>query len=87
MAMELPVVATSVSAEGIRSNSGEFFNGLYIANDAETYAKSIISLLKDYDLARQAGRKAREFIVENYSWEKNVGIMMNEYKKLLDHSS
>ncbi len=87
MAMELPVVATTVSAEGIIDAGEDFFNGLFVEDTADDFANAIIKLLKNYDYAREAGKKARVFIINNYSWEKNVGIMMGEYKKLLNDSS
>lgn len=81
MAMGLPVVATPVSAEGIAATSGD---GLYIAAEAEEFARNIMDLLSNYDNARSAGKAARQFVLKEYSWKKNVGIMLDEYNKLLD---
>jgi len=80
MAMELPVVATSVSAEGINANEE---NGLYIADNVSEFAETIINLFSDENTTRLAGKKAREFVQQNFSWKKNVGIMLDEYRKLL----
>ncbi len=80
MAMELPVVATPVSAEGITAAES---NGLFIGDNAVGYAQIIIDLLGDTDRVRKIGIEARKFIVENYAWRKNVGIMLGRYRKLV----
>ena len=77
LAMELPVVATEVSAEGI--NAGKE-NGLFVTDNPDTYADYVIALLKDSAKARQLGKNACDYIKENFSWEKNVGIMYDFYK-------
>lgn len=80
MAMELPVIATPVSAEGIYAGESE---GLFIVKDKKEYASRIIELSENYVLARELGKKAREFVLNNFTWEKSVGIMYEEYRKLL----
>lgn len=80
MAMGLPVLATSVSAEGINAREE---HGLYICNDAESYINTIIKLMNEPEITKQKGKKAREYVTENYSWEINVKIMLDEYKKLI----
>ena len=79
MAMELPVVATSLAAEGIKKTE----SGLFIADNKEDFAKSIIHLIKNPEFRRKSGRTARQFILNEYSWKKNVGIMVEEYRKLV----
>ncbi len=84
MAMELPVVATSVAAEGIDAGPDE---GLFIADTPGEFLKIITELANDFTTARNAGKKAREFILNNFSWEKNVAMMMDSYRKLLENRS
>jgi len=79
MAMELPVVATSQAAEGISREC----KGLFIADSKEDFAKKIIQLANNPDLARETGKSARQFIINEYSWKRNVGIMIGEYRKLI----
>ncbi len=81
MAMELPVVATSVSAEGINANEE---NGLFIADNVSQFAATIINLCLDNNTTRQIGNKAREYVLQNFSWKKNVGIMLDEYRKIVN---
>lgn len=80
MAMGLPVIATPVSAEGITAAES---NGLFIRDNAEDYAQIIINLLNDKSKRLDSGKKARKHIIENYSWRKNVGIMFDQYQKLV----
>jgi glycosyltransferase involved in cell wall biosynthesis len=77
MAYELPVVATKVSAEGINASQED---GLFVSDSAEVQVRLISNLLNE-DI-NQIGTNARKYIIENYSWEKNVGVMINEYQKL-----
>ncbi|MBM2814479.1 MAG: hypothetical protein HW421_1241 [Ignavibacteria bacterium] len=79
MAMELPVVSTPIGAEGINCTENE---GLFIARDAQGFANQIIKILANREFSLKAGKSAREFIVNNYSWNRNVGIMLEEYEKL-----
>lgn len=80
LAMELPVIATKVSAEGIKDN---YANGIYVTNKSDEFAKIIIDLMQHPDTTREIGRTGRQFVGEEYTWKKNVGLMLNEYKKLI----
>jgi glycosyltransferase involved in cell wall biosynthesis len=81
MAMEIPVVASSVSAEGIH---GTRENGLIIAESADDFVKEIIYLVDNPEIARKLGQKARKYILENYTWEKSIGIIYKTYQQLLE---
>lgn len=80
MAMGLPVVATSISADGINSSEE---NGLFIANDYNSFAESMIYLMKNPQIAQNKGLNARNFVVQHYSWEANVKLMIDEFEKLI----
>jgi glycosyltransferase involved in cell wall biosynthesis len=82
MAMELPVIATSISAEGINASAAD---GLLIADNADDYADLILKLIRNPELAREFGKSARKFIENNYTWKKNVGLMYEEYSRLLQN--
>lgn len=81
MAMALPVVATKVSAEGINANQEQ---GLFVTDNPNEMADIIMKLIKNPQLARMAGLKGRDFVLQNFSWSKNVEIMVNEYRKLIN---
>jgi glycosyltransferase involved in cell wall biosynthesis len=72
MAMHLPVVATSVSAEGIVAGEAD---GLFRADSASATSNVIIKLLDDKTLASERGAAAAEFISQNHTWKQCVGIM------------
>ncbi len=92
MAMELPVIATPVSAEGITAAES---NGLFVRDNADGFARIIIDLLNNNDRIREndginknnrvrkIGTEARKFVIENYSWRKNVEIILDKYRELV----
>lgn len=80
MAAELPVVATPISAEGISARDAE---GLFVRRTAEEFVETVSGLIENPDDARTAGKAARKFVSEFFSWDKNVGIMLEEYGKFL----
>lgn len=67
LAMGLPVVATSVGAEGLEVVHGEH---LLIADSAQDLADAIVEVLTDPDLAARLGAQGRELVCEKYSWER-----------------
>jgi sugar transferase (PEP-CTERM/EpsH1 system associated) len=68
LAMSKPVVLTRAAMEGIDEN--EIFSGL-VANDAASFADACVRQFERNDRA-EWGRKARDFIKNEYSWEKNL---------------
>ncbi len=74
----LPIVTTSVGAEGIELVDG---SNAFISDDAESFAKSVVRLISDkltWDLFSTNSRKLAK---ENYSWErvfKNVEDVIND---------
>ncbi len=80
MAMQLPVVASPIAAEGINASQED---GLFLANNKNEFADMITMLINNPIQAREIGTYAREFISKNFTWEKNVAIMANNYKERL----
>ncbi|MCK5742954.1 MAG: glycosyltransferase [Chlorobi bacterium] len=80
MAMKLPVVASPVAAEGINATQNE---GLYQCESAESFAETIVELLKNPELRRQSGEAARDYILNKYTWKQNVGKILDAYTDLL----
>jgi sugar transferase (PEP-CTERM/EpsH1 system associated) len=66
MAQAKPVVATTAAAEGIDVTPEE---NILIADDPEEFAKKILNLLKNEEMRREMGEKARELIERKYSWD------------------
>lgn len=65
MSMELPVVCTSIAAEGIPVRMGQ--NALF-ADTAAIMANSILHLVNDERKAKIMGRAAREMVLEEFYW-------------------
>lgn len=66
MSMGLPVVSTTVGAEGIDGVGGE---DLLIADAPDDFAQAVVRVLTDPDLASALSRNARRLACEKYSWE------------------
>ena len=82
MAMKLPVLASPVAAEGINAGSDD---GLILCKNKDEFIASVAMLINDDQYRQRLGENAMKFILENHSWEKNVKIMVNEYKSLLNN--
>ncbi len=65
MALGLPVVSTTVGAEGLPFEDGRH---LLLADDAVTFAERCQSVLTSTDLQNQLAQSARQEVVERYSW-------------------
>ena len=68
MAMEIPVVATSVANSGIDATDRK---ENFIADDPQTFARSVIELLGDTQLRESLAANARSFVEKHYSWTRN----------------
>lgn len=66
MAMQVPVVSTSVGAEGVPYRSGEH---LLLADTEESFAEAVLRLLEDAELRQRLSTAARLFVESNYRWE------------------
>lgn len=69
MATGNAVVATSNASEGIICHQNR---DIVIADDEETFAGEVISLLRNEDRRREMSRQAVDNIHRNYSWESNL---------------
>jgi sugar transferase (PEP-CTERM/EpsH1 system associated) len=65
LAMQKPVVSTSVGAEGLGLTPGQHF---IAANDPETFAREVVSLIKEPIRRHILGRAGRELVETHYSW-------------------
>jgi glycosyltransferase involved in cell wall biosynthesis len=78
LAMELPVIATSVAAEGIPATKE---NGIIIADNKVDFVASIRHLLDNPGEARRLGLAGRKFAEKNFDWELNISKIFEIYKK------
>ena len=62
--MGLPVVSTTVGAEGLDVHPGE---DILIADDAASFAQSVLKLLSDADLSNSIAEGGR-LLARRYDW-------------------
>lgn len=65
MAMEKPIISTSVGAEGLPVQDGV---ELLIADDPELFADRVVRVITDETLAHQLGAKAATTVRERFGW-------------------
>jgi glycosyltransferase involved in cell wall biosynthesis len=79
MAHRVPVVSTSVGAEGISWEDGK---SILIANDAKLFAKKVSNLLNNSYLAESISASALALTKSKYDWN-IIGRKMASYLKEL----
>ena len=76
MACAKPVVSTSLGVEGIPLRDGKH---LYIADDEQSFADAVLSLLRDQDAggrrSRALGMAGRSFVEERFTWDTILPLM------------
>lgn len=65
MASNIPVVSTTVGAEGLELEDGRH---LLLSDDPKSFAQSVIRLLQDRNYAQQLAGSARSLVAEKYDW-------------------
>ena len=66
LAMGLPVVSTSIGAEGLDVKDRQH---LLIADSPQEFAEAVSKLFQDSELACRLGRNGRRLACEKYSWD------------------
>ncbi|MDW8068165.1 MAG: glycosyltransferase [Anaerolineae bacterium] len=79
MAMEKAVVATPLGAEGYEVRNGE---ELLLADDPETFAGAVLSLLAHPARRAALGRAARRFVEQFYDWSVLVPRIEHLYRSI-----
>lgn len=81
MAMGKPVVATGTwgLAEIINEKNG-------LLTDATHLGEAIAALLCDKQMQMELGKNARQYVIENHSWEKIAKPVESEYLRLKTRS-
>jgi glycosyltransferase involved in cell wall biosynthesis len=80
LSMEKAVVSTSVGCEGIDVTNGEH---LLIADEPHEFARSVLKLACDQELAVKLGRQGRLLVERHYNWETVVARLETFYGCLL----
>ena len=74
----LPVVSTSIGAEGVQYRHGD---NLLIADDADTFADAVLRLLNDPELGDCLARAGRNTVETQYDWRKIYGAWEQVYPR------
>lgn len=80
LAMAKALVSTSVGCEGLDVRPGV---DLLVADDDETFAESVVRLMKDSHLGQQLGRAGRRRVEDRYSWAAVTGELEDFYRQLV----
>jgi polysaccharide biosynthesis protein PslH len=70
--MGIPVVATSEAAKGIAAVPGR---DLMVADDDETFARTVVDLLQNAQLRRELSRAARRRIENVNLWSASMSLV------------
>ncbi len=66
LAMEKAVVATPLAARGIPAVDGR---EIMLGDSAEKFAERVVHLLRNKDVRDEMGRRGREMVCQNFTWE------------------
>lgn len=74
MAMGVPVVSTTIGAEGLAVTHGV---DILIADDAAAFAAALLNLAQDRNISMKLAQKARSAVEANHSWTKATRCFMD----------
>lgn len=80
LSMGLPVVSTTIGAEGILVTPGK---DILLADTPEEFANAVIRLLKEPELGEQLGEAGRQLMETQYSWEVIGKQLLRAYEQFL----
>jgi len=81
MAAGVPVVSTTIGAEGIEAVAAQ---GLFRADTAGAMAQQIVDLMSNAHLRASAARSARSHIHTAYTWEASTATMLRSYRAAIE---
>lgn len=83
MAQGKPIVATTVGAEGIDGENGKHF---LLADDPESFARTVIDLLRDPARRGQLAASARERAEQRYAWPILSDDLAGHYARVIEET-
>jgi glycosyltransferase involved in cell wall biosynthesis len=82
-AMEIPVVASNVGGVSEAVQDGK--TGILVEpRNIESLANTVIKLIANPELRKRMGKNGRQFVVDNYDLRKNVLLLEDIYRNILD---
>jgi len=79
MACGLPIVSTTLGAEGLDVVSSKH---LLLAHSADAFSQAVLNLLHDREFARQLGINARELARTHYDWDLMMPVLQKAYQDI-----
>jgi glycosyltransferase involved in cell wall biosynthesis len=80
--MGLPVVSTSVGAEGLCVTQGQH---VLFANDPQNFADAIVELFNDQLLRKQLGEEGQRLVHEHYRWDSLARRLEEVWEKTVEN--
>jgi polysaccharide biosynthesis protein PslH len=80
MAQGKAIVSTTVGAEGVEGEDGRHF---LLRDDPQSFADTVVELLRDPARRRQLGSDARDRAVERYSWPLLADRLAGHYARVI----
>ncbi len=77
----IPVVSTTLGAEGLAREDGDF---CFLADDAPAFAAKVVQLLEDQDLAARMAARARHEVETNWDMAVITRRLVDKYQELLE---
>ncbi|HJX46079.1 MAG TPA: glycosyltransferase family 4 protein [Patescibacteria group bacterium] len=84
MASMVPVVTTSIGAEGYGAVNGE---SILIGNTSKELADIAVKVLKDKNLYKKIAYNARDLVDKKFSWEPIAEKLEKIYEEIVHHNS
>lgn len=79
LACGLPVVSTTLGAEGLGAVDGEH---MLIADTPEMFAQAVLRLMDDTALANRLSVQGRTWVVQKHSWSRSAALLVDAYQQL-----
>ena len=83
LAMGIPVVSTSLGAEGIAVTPGQ---DIQIADDPAEFAAQVVALMNDEPLRKSMSQRGRALMESHYDWQVIAPILEQAYESLVPAS-
>jgi glycosyltransferase involved in cell wall biosynthesis len=80
MASGAPIVATSLAAAATGAESGRH---LLIADGSDSFARSVLRLIREPDLAKRIAVEARQMVEQRFRWEDSISGLEQIYQSVL----
>ncbi|MBP5583007.1 MAG: glycosyltransferase, partial [Bacteroidales bacterium] len=80
MSMELPCITSPLANGSLRAENG---TEICVADSAETYARAILNLLNDEQMAEQMAHNGNAFVHAHFDWNATTEIVEKAMEKIL----